>query len=196
MDTTDDFDIKDLISELQANSEKAYTQLYNKYSALLYSFVFKLTKSDTLSQDIVQEAFIKIWINRKELSIDISIKSYLFKMVQNMAIDAFRKQVNKLEITGYLELIQDSQIPLTDSCTIFDLDEFEIRLKEAKQKLTKQQRLIFVLVKENEKKVSEVAELLEITEQSVRNQLSAALAKLRIHMKEYFPIFVIMFYNM
>ena len=113
-----------------------------------------------------------------------------------MAIDAFRKQVNKLEITGYLELIQDSQIPLTDSCTIFDLDEFEIRLKEAKQKLTKQQRLIFVLVKENEKKVSEVAELLEITEQSVRNQLSAALAKLRIHMKEYFPIFVIMFYNM
>ena len=47
MDTTDDFDIKDLISELQANSEKAYTQLYNKYSALLYSFVFKLTKSDT-----------------------------------------------------------------------------------------------------------------------------------------------------
>lgn len=196
MDTTDDFDIKDLISELQANSEKAYTQLYNKYSALLYSFVFKLTKSNTLSQDIVQEAFIKIWINRKELSIDISIKSYLFKMVQNMAIDAFRKQVNKLEITGYLELIQDSQIPLTDSCTIFDLDEFEIRLKEAKQKLTKQQRLIFVLVKENEKKVSEVAELLEITEQSVRNQLSAALAKLRIHMKEYFPIFVIMFYNM
>ena len=196
MDTTDDFDIKDLISELQANSEKAYTQLYNKYSALLYSFVFKLTKSDTLSQDIVQEAFIKIWINRKELSIDISIKSYLFKMVQNMAIDAFRKQVNKLEITGYLELIQDSQIPLTDSCTIFDLDEFEIRLKEAKQKLTKQQRLIFVLVKENEKKVSEVAELLEITEQSVRNQLSAALAKLRIQMKEYFPIFVIMFYNM
>lgn len=196
MDTTDDFDIKDLISELQANSKKAYTQLYNKYSALLYSFVFKLTKSDTLSQDIVQEAFIKIWINRKELSIDISIKSYLFKMVQNMAIDAFRKQVNKLEITGYLELIQDSQIPLTDSCTIFDLDEFEIRLKEAKQKLTKQQRLIFVLVKENEKKVSEVAELLEITEQSVRNQLSAALAKLRIHMKEYFPIFVIMFYNM
>lgn len=196
MDTTDDFDIKDLISELQANSEKAYTQLYNKYSALLYSFVFKLTKSDTLSQDIVQEAFIKILINRKELSIDISIKSYLFKMVQNMAIDAFRKQVNKLEITGYLELIQDSQIPLTDSCTIFDLDEFEIRLKEAKQKLTKQQRLIFVLVKENEKKVSEVAELLEITEQSVRNQLSAALAKLRIHMKEYFPIFVIMFYNM
>lgn len=196
MDTTDDFDIKDLISELQTNSEKAYTQLYNKYSALLYSFVFKLTKSDTLSQDIVQEAFIKIWINRKELSIDISIKSYLFKMVQNMAIDAFRKQVNKLEITGYLELIQDSQIPLTDSCTIFDLDEFEIRLKEAKQKLTKQQRLIFVLVKENEKKISEVAELLEITEQSVRNQLSAALAKLRIHMKEYFPIFVIMFYNM
>lgn len=196
MDTTDDFDIKNLISELQANSEKAYTQLYNKYSALLYSFVFKLTKSDTLSQDIVQEAFIKIWINRKELSIDTSIKSYLFKMVQNMAIDAFRKQVNKVEITGYLELIQNSQIPLTDSCTIFDLDEFEIRLKEAKQKLTKQQRLIFVLVKENEKKVSEVAELLEITEQSVRNQLSAALAKLRIQMKEYFPIFVIMFYNM
>ena len=84
MDTTDDFDIKDLISELQANSEKAYTQLYNKYSALLYSFVFKLTKSDTLSQAIVQEAFIKIWINRKELSIDISIKSYLFHLVPSL----------------------------------------------------------------------------------------------------------------
>ena len=69
------------------------------------------------------------------------------------------------------------------------------KIKEAKKKLTQQQRLIFVLIKEDEKKVKDVAELLEISEQSVRNQLSAALAKLRVYMKEYFPIFVIMFYN-
>ena len=184
-----------IINELKNDSERAYTQLYNRYSSLLYSFVFKLTKSDSLTQDIVQEAFIKIWVNRKELSIDTSIKSYLFKMVQNMAIDTFRQQVNKPEITGYLELIQDTQVAAMDDNNFFDLDAFEARLKKAKQTLTQQQRLIFVLVKEDEKKIAEVAELLNISEQSVRNQLSVALAKMRKHMKEFFPMFVTMFYN-
>ena len=187
--------MNDLVKELKEDSERAYTQLYNQYSPLLYSFVFKLTKSDSLTQDIVQEAFIKLWVKRKDLSIDISIKSYLFKMVENMTIDIFRKQINKPEITGYLELIQDSEFAATNDCTLFDLDKFETRLKEAKKTLTQQQRLIFVLVKEDEKKIAEVAELLEISEQSVRNQLSAALAKMRKQMKEYFPLFVIMFYN-
>ena len=173
-----------IINELKNDSERAYTQLYNRYSSLLYSFVFKLTKSDSLTQDIVQEAFIKIWVNRKELSIDTSIKSYLFKMVQNMAIDTFRQQVNKPEITGYLELIQDTQVAAMDDNNFFDLDAFEARLKKAKQTLTQQQRLIFVLVKEDEKKIAEVAELLNISEQSVRNQLSVALAKMRKHMKD------------
>ena len=73
-------------------------------------------------------------------------------MVQNMCIDSFRRQINKPEIIGYLEIIQDSQISSTESCSMFDMDEFEERLKEAKKKLTQQQRLIFVLIKEDEKK--------------------------------------------
>ena len=195
MDNTNDAETIEIVNELNNSSEKAYTLLYTRYASILYSFAFNLTKSESLSEDIVQEAFIKIWINRNDLHIETSIKSYLFKMVQNMCIDSFRRQVNKPEIIGYLELIQDSQIPPTDSETIFDMDEFEEKLKEAKKKLTQQQRLIFVLIKEDEKKVKDVAELLEISEQSVRNQLSTALAKMRVYMKEYFPFFVIMFYN-
>ena len=195
MKNANDTETIQIVSELKNNPEKAYTLLYTQYASLLYGFAFNLTKSESISEDIVQEAFIKIWINRKDLHIETSIKSYLFKMVQNMCIDSFRRQIINPEIIGYLEIIQDSQISSTESCSMFDMDEFEERLKEAKKKLTQQQRLIFVLIKEDEKKVKDVAELLEISEQSVRNQLSAALAKLRVYMKEYFPIFVIMFYN-
>ena len=184
MKNANDTETIQIVSELKNNPEKAYTLLYTQYASLLYGFAFNLTKSESISEDIVQEAFIKIWINRKDLHIETSIKSYLFKMVQNMCIDSFRRQINKPEIIGYLEIIQDSQLSSTESCSMFDMDEFEERLKEAKKKLTQQQRLIFVLIKEDEKKVKDVAELLEISEQSVRNQLSAALAKLRVYMKE------------
>lgn len=77
---------------------------------------------------------------------------------------------------------------------MFDMDEFEERLKEAKKNWHNNKDL-FCIDKGRWEKVKDVAELLEISEQSVRNQLSAALAKLRVYMKEYFPIFVIMFYN-
>ena len=89
MKNANDTETIQIVSELKNNPEKAYTLLYTQYASLLYGFAFNLTKSESISEDIVQEAFIKIWINRKDLHIETSIKSYLFKMVQNCSCSSY-----------------------------------------------------------------------------------------------------------
>ena len=81
MDSRDDFEIKDLMSELEGNWEKGYREVYNKYWGVVYSFVFKVRKWDRLCEEIVEEGLIKIWIKRKEVWIDMCMKCYVLEVV-------------------------------------------------------------------------------------------------------------------
>ena len=73
----------------------------------------------------------------------------------------------------------------------YDFDLFLKELEVAKQKLTPRQREIFVLNKEYNLSVTEIASRLSITEQVVRNQLSAALKVLRNELSNYSYLFIL-----
>ena len=186
---------KKLLYELSVGSYEAYTAIYNKYAQHLYAFVFNLTKTRILAEDIVQETFINLWTHHENININQSFKSYLYAIARNQVISHFRKQINKPEMIDYLDYINEPVDNSVDIDNLIDFETFCQQLNKAKQHLTQQKRLIFVLCKEDGKSVAEVADLLGITEQSVRNQLSAALAILRKELGYWGCLFLFMFYN-
>jgi RNA polymerase sigma-70 factor (ECF subfamily) len=166
------------ILNLQNDSYNDFKFLYDTFSGKLYGFVLGLVKSESIAKEIVQETFIKIWVNRKNIDPDLSFKAYLFKISQNLIIDNIRKQMNNPIFENYLDYC--NEIPDLDNIEQkIDFDLFVQRLEIAKKKLPPRQKEIFELNKEQGIAAPEIAKQLNINEQTVYNQLSSALKILK-----------------
>ena len=179
-----------LLKELTEGSEFSFNALYNLWASRLYHFAFSYLKSDSAAKDVVQETFVKIWSNRTSINPDASFKAYLFTISYHYLLKELRRQLNHPQMEDYLDFKKD--LISTDNVEAkYDFDLFLKELEVAKQKLTPRQREIFVLNKEYNLSVTEIASRLSITEQVVRNQLSAALKVLRNELSNYSYLFIL-----
>ena len=144
----------------------------------------------------MQETFLRIWTHRAELNPELSFKSYLFTISYHLLLKELRRQVQNPLVGEYISYV--IQLHTSDEITerAVEFDQFEEALKRAKMKLTPRQREIFELNKEQSLSISDIAEKFSITEQVVRNQLSAALKVIRKELTDFSFIFLLfMFYN-
>ncbi len=166
---------KEYIKQLQDDSNEAFEYLYYAYSPRLYGFVLNLTKSADMAEEVVQETFIKIWENRAHIQPDYSFKSYLFMIARNHVVNVFRRQsiITNLEEYGTLQ----DDIAFSDNNTenFTEVNDLRAYIEKAKTHLTPRQQQIFELSKEKGLSNQEIADLLKITKQSVKNQLSTSL---------------------
>jgi RNA polymerase sigma-70 factor (ECF subfamily) len=148
-----------------------------------------------MAEDIMQETFIKLWINRENIDMSLSFKSYLFKISKHKIIDEFRKRTNSPVFEDYMvycdQLCADSNDNIEQK---IDFDYFQQQLNTAKTKLTSRQQEIFELSKEEGLTSSEIAKRLNISEQTVYNILSSAMKVLRKEMGLSCFLFMLFFY--
>lgn len=181
---------KRLLKELTEGSECSFNALYTLWASRLYHFAFSFLKSDSAAKDVVQETFVKIWTNRESINLDTSFKAYLFTISYHFLLKELRRQLNHPQMDSYLEVKQEL-VATDDLEAKYDFDLFLKELELAKQKLTPRQREIFILNKEYNLSITAIASQLSITEQVVRNQLSAALKLLRSELSNYSYLFIL-----
>lgn len=176
--------IKSYIKELQNGSHRAFNAIYEMYADKLYAFAFAHTKCRQLSNDIVQDTFLKLWINRKTISIDGSLQSLLFTISKNRIIDAFRSQINKVEFDLFIEFSENNGHFENNVENKLNYDEFLKTLKMCKKLLSDRELEIFELSKEKGESIKEIADKLQIAEQTVKNQLGSSLKKIRAQLSK------------
>ncbi|MCC8170290.1 MAG: sigma-70 family RNA polymerase sigma factor [Parabacteroides sp.] len=184
---------KDYINGLIAGSYQDFTCLYRQYAPYLYAFALKLCRSEIQAKEVLQETFIRIWVYRTRTDPGLSFKSYLFAIAKNLLLNEFRRKINSPVFTDYIDYCNREEWSENRVEQKIDFDEFNRCLQEAKIKLTPRQREIFELNKEYGLSVREIAQRTAMTEQSVRNQLSAALRELRGNIKDYSLLFALFF---
>lgn len=64
------------LERLRSGSYRDFTKLYESYASRLYAFALHLTHSDALAKDIVQETFIKVWVRREQIDLDMSFRCF------------------------------------------------------------------------------------------------------------------------
>lgn len=185
------YDEELLIADVRAGSERSYRLLYEQWVGRLYAFVYHYVKSEDITDDIVQETFLKIWTNRQSLHPEHSFKAYLFTIAYRMLVKELRRQLNHPLMADYLSLHAEPSTREDEAELEMDFHLFVERLQGAKCKLTPQQWEIFELYKEQEVSVKEIAARLHIEEQVVRNQLSAALKTLRAELSRHLSLFLL-----
>lgn len=175
---------KKLLKQLRDGSHQAFQRLYEFYFDLLYGFIFRLTRSLQLSTEIVQITFTKVWNSHEQILPEESFKAWLFKIGKNEVINALKKQWRDPLFVDFLSYCESEDLSVEPD-EAYDFNQFKGDLQIAKQKLTFRQRLIFELYHEQGLPAKEIAERLEINEQSVYNHLSKALAVLRNELRVY-----------
>ncbi len=173
--------VKSYIHELQKGSHRAFNAIYDMYADKLFGFAMAHTKSQQMSEDVVQDTFLKLWKSRKEISTEGSLQALLFTISRHRIIDQFRVQVNKVEFELYVEYMEAADDAFEDNDIEKKLyyDDFLKALKISKKLLSERQLEIFELSKEKGQSIEEIANVLNLSEQTVKNQLTASLKKIR-----------------
>lgn len=159
----------------------AFDKVYQIYSHKLYSFVFKILKSDSEAEDIVQEVFVKIWESREKLSDHKLLNSYLFTIAYNHSIDLIRKRIHNNKYLEHLKnaaILQESVSEITD----LEYNELSSQVEGLIHQLPERQREVYLLHREEGLTYPEIAEKLGISKNTVENHMVKALKYLRENM--------------
>ena len=173
--------IKSYIKELQRGSHRAFNAIYDMYADKLFGFAMAHTKSQQISEDIVQETFLQLWKIHKNISTEGSLQSLLFTISKHKIVDMFRSQINKVEFELYVEYgeTKDAHFETSEIENKLYYDDFLKSLKLSKKLLSERQLEIFEMSREKGITIEEIANQLNLSEQTVKNQLTTSLKKIR-----------------
>jgi RNA polymerase sigma-70 factor (family 1) len=175
-DTTIHID-KLLVIQLMEGNEKAFRKLFDTYRNDLYRFSLSMVVLKPYAEEIVQDVFLKLWMNRETLKPELSIKSYLFTITRNDAISFLKKAANNKKMRE--EIFYSSQKHVYSTERYIREGALEIIKEEALELLTPRKRLIFEMSRNEGKSYEEIAIELGISPNTVRNQMSRSLETLR-----------------
>ncbi len=183
---------KKLIKHLRKGNTAAYSYLVDLHYKKLCDYASNLARDNFKSEDIVQNVITRMWINRKKLSPDISIKNYLYKSVYNEFIDQYRKEIavtilEKKYIEGLETIIEIKDVPETNKLMTLVQNEIEQLPPRCKETflLSKQDGLTYV----------EIAEYQNVSVNTVEKQMVKAFSILRKKMKEKVMSFMFLLFN-
>ena len=156
----------------------------------LGKFVLSYVKSADTAKEITHEALVKLWLHRETLDENRSVKAYLFTTCKNSLIKELRRQVKNPLVEDWLSLSGNLSV---ESRISYDYDTYLKALSVAMGELSPRQQEIFKMSREEGLPAKKIAEELGITEQVVRNQLSAALKRIREFLLRYVPVLIVIF---
>lgn len=169
----------DLIARLREGSVEAFDQLYNLYYRRIYGYCLSFTKSRKDTEDIVQEVFIKLWLTREDINTTKSVGNYLFSIAHNKLISAFRSNIYSPHFEDYLDYCDTLG---REDCCMVEYKEFVMAVEKGISSLPPMQQRIVRLSKFANMSNQDIANLFNISVQTVKNQLVTALKKIRSHL--------------
>ncbi|MEZ5104093.1 MAG: RNA polymerase sigma-70 factor [Draconibacterium sp.] len=171
------------VKRLMADDKIAVNELYEKYSARLYHFAFGYLKSEPDALDIVQEVFVNLWNNRKNLKKDSNLDAYLFTIARNTIISVFRK---KLSEKAYLEDLRNKVVGNSiDTESKVNYNLLVEKIQQLIEQLPPQRKRIYIMCKEKGYTNQSVADELNISLKTVEDHMTKARKFLKENLSEY-----------
>jgi RNA polymerase sigma-70 factor (family 1) len=165
------------IQLLREGDELAFKTVFEQFSGRIYKLAFRFLKDKVQSEEIVQEVFIKLWLNREKLDPTGDLWLYLYVIGKRLCLNAL-KEIIKSEslVKNLLENIEEEYNLLEEQITANDTERF---IDDKVEKLPKQQQTIFKLSRKESLSHSEIALKLNISQNTVKNHMVKALKTLK-----------------
>lgn len=164
------------------DDQRSFRYLFDYYYPKLLNYSRYLLESKSAADEVISNVFIGIWNNRERIHKIKKFDSYVFRAAKNNCLsylrDTHRLKLDELNINE-AKLIKSVRSPES----LFINKELHTTILKALDELPPRCRLVFELVKQDGFKHKEVAELLDISVNTVENQMGTAMSKLRSKLK-------------
>ncbi len=176
------YDITLLLKQVAQDNEEAFRKVFDHYKAPFYAAALKMTHAAALAEEIVQEVFVTLWVKRKLAAEAKNPEGYIFTILHNCIYAHFRKLAQEKQLKA--KVVRDME----ESETLIELllleKEHRAVIERVISRLPPQQKLIYKLAKQEGRSREEIARRLNISPNTVKNHLAAAVEYLRVYLKK------------
>lgn len=160
--------------------EEVYVEIYKKHYRDVVNNALAIYNCKTTSEDIAQDVFLRLWMNKEELKHIRDIENYLFVMTKHVALDRIRKNKNQ----KYFEQDYANHHLKTIIINDYEVKQVKCIANNAFEKLSLQQKKVYFLKREEGWSRNEIAQTLNISENTVKVTMQKALKTLRQNIGE------------
>lgn len=177
------FNPQNIVIQLRKGNQLALRWLYDEYAEGLYQLAMHILKEEQHADEMVQDSFVQLWNSRERLDEQSNLKALLFVICRNNSFN--RLKVNQRHRSRFVEL-EDSKLDSSWSHEEEPLAEKDLKdlLEKVIRKLPTKQQLVFRLSRLEGLSHQEIADRLQISKNTVKNHLIAALKAVKEELQE------------
>lgn len=167
--------IKDLLSE--ATEVKAFERVFHKYYPMVCNFIKGMLKDIVLAEDVAQDIFMKLWLNRKKLNPLQSLKIYLCVIARNEVLTILSSKANRS--VNLLPKLPEVQCETRQVDDWISFSETNSRISKLVETMPSQRRKIFKMSRYEHLSNKDIAERMNLSVRTVEKHIVLALQDLR-----------------
>jgi RNA polymerase sigma-70 factor (family 1) len=179
---------KELFALIATGDEAAFEKIFHTYNAKLLPFVTSITKNKEATEEIMQELFLKVWLKRDTLPTIEHPAAWLVRLSSNLALSYIQRQAVHERVVSNL-----SNLPAPAANTMeadIDVKKIQQHITHAVNSLPEKRQEVYRLSREEGLSRKQIAEMLSVSESTVKNQLSSALKSIQEYLQKHYGIYL------
>jgi RNA polymerase sigma-70 factor (ECF subfamily) len=182
MTDNSDYELIKLIRD--KDDKQAFQLLYNKYWDKLFSIALLKIQDEEQVGDLIQDLFVTIWVKRKELNINNNVDLYLYRALKNRITNFFKKKyLTEDKINDFSKNIAGKTD--SDAEDKYTYKEIELIISREVASMPDKMKEVFLLSRDEQLSSKKISEMLSLSDQTVRNQISKAIKRIKITLEKY-----------
>jgi len=174
---------KSIVNKIKQGNIRVFEKVFRELYSPLCGYANKIINDHDKAEEIVQEIFYNIWKKKEELTINISLKSYLYKSVKNGCLQIAQHQLVKDKYKQFVINSDSNKQPSPE--TELEVKEINMAIDQTLDALPERCKEIFYMNRFEGLKYREIAEKLSVSQKTVEANISKALKHLRKNLEQY-----------
>lgn len=171
-------ELRQLQHKIQKGDTVAFTRLYSILFKRLYGFSFSIVKVADLAHEVVEDVLLKLWMQREKINAIQNLSVYLYVAVKNQSLNKLASKASQWLTEDFDEMTPEVAVIHNDPLRLMITKEMLTKINEAIENLPPRCKMIFKLVREDGLRYKEVAEILNISVNTIDVQMATAVKRI------------------
>jgi RNA polymerase sigma-70 factor (ECF subfamily) len=184
MPSYSEYTILELYQLVAEGDERAFNIIYEKHWPKLYRFLYRMTKSSEVAEELLVDVFLKLWMGRELIPQIRNMDGYLYKAAYHKALDFFKLCAKEVSVQKAIEQQMSGKCAENADQHLLEV-EYQDLIAQAIRQLSPQRKRVFTLSREQGLTHEQIARELDVSPLTVKRTMSDALQSIRTFLKDH-----------
>lgn len=167
-----------LLGKIAAGDQLAFRELYHRYNKRLHYFAFALVKTREAAEEVVEDVFIRLWNQRTDITQVNNLRIYLYTATKNTALNYLSRKAKEKIVEPFDDIdISLHETGISPEQIMITAETYQ-KIRQAVEALPPRCKMIFKLIREDGLRYKEVAEILNISVNTIDAQMAIAVQRI------------------